>query len=136
MAGLIGKEVTVAVTETSSSGYETVTGSKKGVIASVNLTGSSPTFRLEGDNKNYPLSYLMGVGDITDQVGDGSESGEDLGTGEVEGGDENTGDTGSGGIEGEGGNTGDTGNGGIEGGENRGVKKSSEGAAKAEMEKA
>ncbi len=122
VAGLIGKEVTVAVTETSSSGYETVTGSKKGVIASVNLTGSSPTFRLEGDNKNYPLSYLMGVGDITDQVGDGSESGEDLGTGEVEGGDENTGDTGSGGIEGEGGNTGDTGNGGIEGGENNETK--------------
>ena len=81
VAGLIGKEVTVAVTTTSSSGYETVTGSKLGKIESVNLTGSSPTFRLEGDSKSYPLSYLMGVGNITDQVGDGNESGEDLGNG-------------------------------------------------------
>lgn len=77
-AGLIGKEVTVAVTQETANGAQIVSGSKKGVVESVNLTGSAPTFRLQGDSTDYPLTYLMGIGDITSSIGDGTESGEDL----------------------------------------------------------
>ncbi|MCI8402942.1 MAG: flagellar hook capping protein [Lachnospiraceae bacterium] len=77
-AGMIGKEVTVAVTEAGESGYETLVGSKVGIVESVNLSGSSPTFRLKDDPKDYPLSYLMGIGDVSDTIGDGGSSGEEL----------------------------------------------------------
>lgn len=93
-AGMVGKEVTVAVTTESSMGVPVVSGSKKGIVESINLTGGEPTFRLQGDTKDYPLSYLLGIGDITDSLDDSNESGEDLGggdAGESEGGEEITG---------------------------------------------
>lgn len=77
-AGLMGKEVTVAVMQENNNGTSTLAGSKKGVVESVNLSGSSPTFRLKDDDTDYPLSYLMGIGDITGETGDGDESGVDL----------------------------------------------------------
>lgn len=77
-ASMVGKEVTVAVTEESSSGVAIVTGSKTGIVESVNLTGSSPTFRLKDDDTDYPLSYLLGIGDITDSVDTGTDSGEEI----------------------------------------------------------
>lgn len=78
VAGMVGKEVTVAITEAGIGGVEILKGSKKGIIESVNLTGSSPTFRIQGDSTDHPLSHLLGIGDITDSVGDGDSSGEDL----------------------------------------------------------
>ncbi|MCI8504921.1 MAG: flagellar hook capping protein [Lachnospiraceae bacterium] len=79
VAGMVGKEVTVAVTTTGAGGSEILTGSKVGIIESVNLTGSSPTFRIKGDNTDHPLSHLLGIGDVTDSVDDSNSSGEDLG---------------------------------------------------------
>ncbi|MCI8513188.1 MAG: flagellar hook capping protein [Lachnospiraceae bacterium] len=77
-AGLMGKEVTVAVMQENANGTLTLAGSKKGVIESVNLSGSAPTFRLKDDDTDYPLAYLMGLGDVTDSVENGNESGTDL----------------------------------------------------------
>lgn len=95
VAGMVGKEVTVAVTASGSFGAETLVGSKVGVIESVNLTGSSPTFRIKGDDKDYPLSYLLGIGDVTGSVGDGNSSGEDINGGDTDSGDAGDGATSS-----------------------------------------
>ncbi len=73
-AGLVGKGVTVAVTEDNSFGTETVVSKKYGVVETVDLSNGDPTFRLQGDSKDYPLSYLMGIGDIT---GDGASEGDE-----------------------------------------------------------
>lgn len=78
VAGMVGKEVTVAITEENASGIEILKGSKVGVIESVNLTGSAPTFRIKGDSTDHPLSHLLGIGDVTSSVGDGNSSGEDV----------------------------------------------------------
>ena len=78
VAGMVGKEVTVAITEENASGIEILTGSKVGVIESVNLTGSTPTFRIKGDSTDHPLSHLLGIGDVTSSVGDGNSSGEEV----------------------------------------------------------
>lgn len=95
VAGMVGKEVTVAITETGAYGTETLVGSKVGTIESVNLTGSSPTFRIKGDNKDYPLSHLLGIGDVTGAVDDGGSSGEDINGGDTGSGDADNGGTGS-----------------------------------------
>ncbi len=78
--GLLGKEVTMAVTEENSYGQETPVGVKYAKVESVNFTTGSPTIRLEGDTKDYPLSYLVGVGRVPDPYktdveteGDGKE---------------------------------------------------------------
>ena len=80
-AGLIGQEVTVAVTEENEYGQAIPTGVKYGKVCSVNLSGETPTVRLEGDSKDYPLSYIMGMGKIDDpyaekkdEDGNGSET--------------------------------------------------------------
>ena len=76
-ASLVGQEVTVAVTEENAFGVETPVGVTYGKVESVNFTGESPMFRLEGDEKDYPLSYLLGMGKIPDPYqkpsGDGQE---------------------------------------------------------------
>lgn len=74
-AGLIGQQVTVAVTENG-----TATGVKYGKVVSVNFTSSEPTIRIEGDNTEYKLSYVLGMGTISDPfsdttTGDATESG-------------------------------------------------------------
>lgn len=86
-AGMVGKEVTVAVTTENSMGVPIISGSKTGIVETINLTGGEPTFRLQGDTKDYPLSYLLGIGDVTDSVDDSNQSGEDLGGGGEVGGD-------------------------------------------------
>lgn len=63
-AGLIGKRVTVAVTEENSYGQEIAVDVKYGDVESVNFIGGTPVFRLKGDEKDYPLSYLLGMGEI------------------------------------------------------------------------
>lgn len=63
---LIGKEVTVAVLEENSYGQETPVGVKYAKVEYVNFTSGSPTFKVEGDEKEYPLSHLVGMGRVPD----------------------------------------------------------------------
>lgn len=67
-AGLIGQQVTVAVTTDG-----TATGVKTGKVESVNFTSSEPTIKIEGDSNQYPLSYVLGMGKIEDPFDDTSE---------------------------------------------------------------
>lgn len=68
-AGLIGQQVTVAITVDGSA-----TGVKTGKVQSVNFTSSEPTIRLEGDSTDYSLSYVLGMGKIEDPFNDTSTS--------------------------------------------------------------
>lgn len=61
LAGLIGKEVSAKVPEAEQKANPNVPKEKSGVIASVNLTGDEPSFRLEGDVTDYPLESLLMV---------------------------------------------------------------------------
>lgn len=65
-ASLIGQEVTVMVTEESASGVETPTGVKYGKVEYVSFVNGDAKFKLEGDKKEYSMSYLVGVGKIPD----------------------------------------------------------------------
>ncbi len=89
-ASLVGQEVTVAVTEENSFGQDVATGVKYGRIESVSFTSGDPTFKLEGDSKEYSLTHLLGVGQIDDPYEDEDEKedeggGEDAGEGSEEG---------------------------------------------------
>lgn len=61
--GLLGQEITVAVTE-EKYGQEIPVDVKYAKVVSVDFTSGSPTIRLEGDNKAYELSHVIGVGQI------------------------------------------------------------------------
>ena len=61
LAGLIGKEVSAKVPEAEQKANPNALKEKSGVIASVNLTGDEPSFRLEGDVTDYPLESLLMV---------------------------------------------------------------------------
>ena len=61
LAGLIGKEVSAKVPEAEQKANPNAPKEKSGVIASVNLTGDEPSFRLEGDITDYPLESLLMV---------------------------------------------------------------------------
>lgn len=61
LAGLIGKEVSAKVPEAEQKANPDAPKEKSGVIASVNLTGDEPSFRLEGDVTDYPLESLLMV---------------------------------------------------------------------------
>lgn len=74
--GLLGKEVTV-VTDTDEKGN--VTGTKKGVVTGVDLTGATSVFV---DGKKYELSSIMAVGDVPEIKTDNTAGGE---TDETEG---------------------------------------------------
>ncbi|MGL5434416.1 MAG: FLgD tudor-like domain-containing protein, partial [Lachnospiraceae bacterium] len=65
-AGLVGQEITVAVTEEGHYGQPITVGVAYGKVESVNLTGGIPMIKLEGDGKEYPLSYVLGMGRIED----------------------------------------------------------------------
>lgn len=69
-ASLVGQEVTVAVTEKNAWGVIVPAGVQYGKVESVNFTGESPVLKLEGDDKEYPLSYLLGMGHIPDPYED------------------------------------------------------------------
>lgn len=68
-ASMVGQEITVAVVDDNGKPI----GVKYGTVASVNLSGGNPVIRLEGDNKGYPLSHIMGVGKIDDPFADKEE---------------------------------------------------------------
>ena len=55
--GLLGKEVTVAITNEEGE----VTGTKKGTVTGVDLTGATAVYI---DGKKYELSQVMGIGDV------------------------------------------------------------------------
>ena len=61
LAGLIGKEVSAKVPEAEQKANPDAPKEKSGVIASVNLTGDEPSFRLQGDVTDYPLESLLMV---------------------------------------------------------------------------
>ena len=61
LAGLIGKEVSAKVPEAEQKANPNAPKEKSGVIASVNLTGDEPSFRLEGDVTDYPFESLLMV---------------------------------------------------------------------------
>ena len=61
LAGLIGKDVTAKVPESELKANPNSPKEKSGVIASVNLTGDEPSFRLQGDITDYPLESLLMV---------------------------------------------------------------------------
>lgn len=63
-AGLVGQELTVAVTKEDTNGLDVPVGVKYGEVVSVNLTGGVPVIKLKDDNKEYPLSYILGIGRI------------------------------------------------------------------------
>ena len=61
LAGLIGKDVSAKVPEAEQKANPNGPKEKSGVIASVNLTGDEPSFRLQGDVTDYPLESLLMV---------------------------------------------------------------------------
>ena len=68
-AGLVGQKITVAVTEEGPNGLPVPVDVKYGEVISVNLTSGVPMIkiRLENgdmDEKEYPLSYVLGIGRI------------------------------------------------------------------------
>ena len=63
-AGLVGQELTVAVTKEGPNGLPVPVDVKYGKVESVNLTGGVPMLKLEGDDEEYPLSYVLGIGHI------------------------------------------------------------------------
>lgn len=61
LAGLIGKDVSAKIPEAEQKANPNAPKEKSGVIASVNLTGDEPSFRLQGDVTDYPLESLLMV---------------------------------------------------------------------------
>lgn len=63
-AGLVGQEVTMAVTEENSYGQETPVDVKYAKVEWVNFTSGNPTIKIEGDEKEYQMSHLVGMGRV------------------------------------------------------------------------
>ena len=61
--GLLGKEVTVAITNEEGE----VTGTKKGTVTGVDLTGATAVYI---DGKKYELSQVMGIGEVPVKIPD------------------------------------------------------------------
>lgn len=94
-ASLVGREVTMAVTKENSYGQETPVDVKYAKVEWVDFTSGDPTIKLEGDEKIYSLSHLVGMGRVPnpfeDQTGDSSgteEPGEPDGPGGDSGNDD------------------------------------------------
>ena len=68
-AGLVGQEITVAVTEENEYGQPVAVGVKYGIVESVSLVGGNPTIRLADDGTDYSLSYIVGMGKIDNPFG-------------------------------------------------------------------
>lgn len=68
--GLLGKEVTVAITNEKGE----VTGTKKGTVMGVDLTGATAVYI---DGKKYELSQIMGIGDVPVKVEDKNQTDKD-----------------------------------------------------------
>lgn len=63
-ASLVGQEVTMAVTEENSYGQEVPVDVKYAKVEWVNFTSGNPTIKVEGDDKEYQLKYLVGMGRV------------------------------------------------------------------------
>lgn len=64
--GLLGQEVTMAITKENDLGVEVATGVKYAKVASIDFTSGSPTIRLEDDPKIYKLAHVVGMGRVPD----------------------------------------------------------------------
>lgn len=80
---LVGQEVTVAVVEENPYGQEVPKGVKYAKVEYVNFTTGAPTFKVEGDKKEHPLSHLVGLGQVPDPYNKKADDG----TGEGDGGE-------------------------------------------------
>lgn len=113
-AGLMGQDVTVAVLKEDSFGNKVVDHFKTAKVAAVDLSGSSPRFKIEGDENYYYLNQLVGMGEIKreeekpdDGKGDGDGGVDGSGGAEGDSGvDGSGGADGSGGVDGSGGTDG------------------------------
>lgn len=63
-ASLMGQEVTVIVTEENAFGKEVAVDVKYAKVEYVTFVNGTPYFKVEGDNKEYLLSDMVGVGRI------------------------------------------------------------------------
>lgn len=79
-ASLVGQEVTMAVTKENSYGQETPVDVKYAKVEWVNFTSGDPTIKLEGDEKEYSLTHLVGMGRVPNPFAD--KTGESSGTGD------------------------------------------------------
>ena len=82
---LVGQEVTVAVVKENSYGQEEPTGVKYARVEYVNFTKGDPVFKVEGDDKEHPLSHLVGVGKVPDPYNPKEDSEEEGPGGDGEG---------------------------------------------------
>ena len=63
-ASLVGQEVTMAVTEENAYGQEVPVNVKYAKVEWVNFTSGNPTIKVEGDDKEYQLKHLVGMGRV------------------------------------------------------------------------
>lgn len=63
-ASLVGQEVTMAVTEENAYGQEVPVDVKYAKVEWVNFTSGNPTIKVEGDDKEYQLKHLVGMGRV------------------------------------------------------------------------
>lgn len=63
-ASLVGQEVTMAVTEENAYGQEVPVNVKYAKVEWVNFTSGNPTIKVEGDDKEYQLRHLVGMGRV------------------------------------------------------------------------
>lgn len=63
-ASLVGQEVTMAVTEENVYGQEVPVDVKYAKVEWVNFTSGNPTIKVEGDDKEYQLKHLVGMGRV------------------------------------------------------------------------
>lgn len=95
-AGLIGQEITVAVTE-EQGGIDVPVGVKYAKVEYISFVNGSPVLKVEGDKKEYPLAHVLGVGRIPDPYAEPENPDED-----GENGDKVEGDGEGGAVEGDG----------------------------------
>ena len=76
-AGLVGQEVTMAVTTENAYGQETPIDVKYAKVEWVNFTSGNPTIKVEGDDREYQLTHLVGMGRVPNPFKNSTE-GEDV----------------------------------------------------------
>ncbi len=76
-AGLVGQEVTMAVTQKNIYGQEEPVDVKYAKVEWVNFTSGDPTIKIEGDDKEYNLVHLVGMGKVPNPFKTSSGTGED-----------------------------------------------------------
>lgn len=74
-ASLVGQQVTVAVTKENSYGQEEPVDVKYSKVEWVDFTSGSPTFKVEGDDKVYPMTHLVGMGKVPNPFGTKTDEG-------------------------------------------------------------